>query len=99
MHITYSQVHSICSFPISLGFFIILAKLELEKSCLMVKTLCSITLMMVIGDGEEGRKETNLSFKDIKYCLPARPWFHLNCRATQKICRATHRLCERTVMS
>lgn len=27
--------------------------------------------MMVIGGGEEGKKEINFSFKDIKYCLPA----------------------------
>lgn len=35
-----------------------------------VKILHATASMAVIGGGEEGKKEINFSFKDIKYCLP-----------------------------
>lgn len=42
-----------------------------KRICLVtVKKPCAIALMTVIGGGEEGKKEINFSFKDIKYCLP-----------------------------
>lgn len=65
-----------------------------KRSCSMtVKFLYAIALMTVIGGWEEGKKDINFSFKDIKYCLPA------PASALPEIFTVTCRLCERTVTS
>lgn len=65
-----------------------------KRSCsVTVKPFHVIALMSATGGGEEGKKEINFSFKDIKYCLPAPG------SALPKKFAVTCRLCERTVTS